>query len=33
MNIIKKLFLYIKEKLETRKKLKELQKKDPFLYK
>jgi len=33
MNIIKKLFNYIKEKLETRKKLKELQKKDPFLYK
>jgi len=33
MNIIKKLFHYIKEKLETRKKLKELQKKDPFLYK
>lgn len=33
MNIIKKFFNYIKEKLETRKKLKELQKKDPFLYK
>jgi len=33
MNFIKKIIQYIKSEIQYRKRLKELKKKDPFIYK